>query len=750
MKTKQTIRITVILLGLFLSINTLYGQISQGGTPYSFKSRLKSTADKDTITLSKKIPSIEMPKLKKSQIDSIKEKNKKGLEIFQFAYSFKANIDVKKSAVVDSLESGLLYRLSILSREAHSINLIFKKYHIPPGAKLFLYNQNKNDVKGAFTSNNNKPYKSLALLPIKGEKIIIEFFEPYFPKYKSELIIGKVSHDFLDLYGEDDDFGNSESCEVDINCSEGDNWQDEKHAVCKIIIDGSGLCTGSLMNNTSFNGTPYFLTANHCICNQNNAENSVYIFNYESPTCNGSDGSISQSISGADLRATRAESDFTLLELSKTPISTYNPYYNGWDRTNTQSANGVCIHHPMGDVKKISTYNITPTTSNCMNFNYNGGCGTSYYPNDNFWLIQPWLQTSNGWGVTEGGSSGSPLYNNNHHVIGQLFGSGDCDNTNCSDPSNDYSNYGKIFSSWNAEASANERLSDWLDPQGDDVHTLDGSGICSEGVELNLNITQEIKAGTTEIFKAINTIEATNTIKAGATATYEAGEKIVLKPGFHAESGSNFTARIVSMNCVDGCYPINLVAWTSSVTEGEDLCYNVSNASNFDISIYTIAGSLVHQNSGDISGNSVCVWNTSGVATGIYLATVSFSNDCQEISNSYKLFVAASDKKSTKSLKIKEEISTESLDDTAKNKNDDFSIEVFPNPNDGSFSINIKSKNLNPYSIEIINSNGVVVYKAEHLNVNRIRINQSGLPKGFYYIRIIKGINIASEKIIIN
>lgn len=78
MKTNKTIHIITILVGLVISIDSIYGQISQGGTPYSFESKLKSTAETDTTTLSKEVPFIEMPRLKKSQIDSIK-KNKNGL-----------------------------------------------------------------------------------------------------------------------------------------------------------------------------------------------------------------------------------------------------------------------------------------------------------------------------------------------------------------------------------------------------------------------------------------------------------------------------------------------------------------------------------------------------------------------------------------------------------------------------------------------------------------------------------------------
>ena len=162
---KKIIKQTVILGMLILVNNISFGQISQGGTPYSFKSRLKSTADKDTITLSKEISSIEMPKIRKQVIDSIKQKNLL-FEEHQFAYGFNVNIDVKTSSTIDSLDVGLLHRLSIKSDGAKSINLIFKKYILPKGAKLFIYSKNHESIIGAFTSNNNKQSKRLPTLPV--------------------------------------------------------------------------------------------------------------------------------------------------------------------------------------------------------------------------------------------------------------------------------------------------------------------------------------------------------------------------------------------------------------------------------------------------------------------------------------------------------------------------------------------------------------------------------------------------------
>jgi V8-like Glu-specific endopeptidase len=740
----KKIILLLLLVGLF-SINDLSAQKSYGGLPYSLNPKLKNVSNKNE-KLSDVIPLKEMPKIKQSDIDLIKEKNKYGLEKFQFAYSFDVFLDIKQESVIDSLENGVLYRLSIKSQGAKSLNIIFGNYQVPKGAKLFLYNENYNSIIGAFTSNNNKKSKKLPTHPVSGEILTIEYFEPYFAQTKGILTIGKVSHD---IYGiEDGGFGRSGDCQVDINCNEGNDWQDEKRAVCKIIINGSGLCTGTLMNNTSFDGTPLFLTANHCICNQNDAENSVYIFNYESPSCDGGDGSVSQQISGADLRATNTQSDFSLLELSQSPISTYNPYYAGWDRTNIQGNGGVGIHHPKGDVKKISTHNIVPVNSDCMDFTEDFGCGAEFYSNENFWRIN-WISTANGHSITEGGSSGSPLFNDDSRVIGQLFGAGSCNNPNCDSPEDDIANYGKIFTSWNNGANEDEHLQGWLDPNNSGVDFLNGAGICNEGVELNLNLTDDVLSGESLTFRAVNSIEATNTINSGATVIYEAGEKITLYTDFKVESGSIFTARISNNNCVVGCYPIDLVAWTSYVVSGSDLCFNITNAEHYSISIYSLSGHLVYSNSGNIIGTHACLWNTINVATGFYLATVSFSNNCDEISNSYKLFVTSS---STKSAVISEqtEVATEILEEETGHLTKQFEVKVYPNPNKGSFTVEIFRTENKPYTLEICNSNGILIYKVEHLQTNKLLINQIPMSDGLYYLRIKCGANISTEKIIVN
>ncbi len=611
--------------------NCAFGQISQGGTPYSF-----ITSDKQGNTLFglqavETIPIFEMQPVDPVEIQEIIDNNNEGTNSYQFAIGFDIDIDVKASAKIDSLDIGLLYRLSIKSSGAYSINMTFNEYYVPSGAKLFIYNTNKDHVIGAFTSNNNKKSKILPTIPVSGDEVIIEYFEPYYPKFNGSLQIRRVGHDFIgssnNSLGKISGLEDSGDCQVGINCSEGSNWQYEKRGVCKLIIGNTGICSGSLINNTNFDGAPYFLTANHCISDQATANNSVFIFNYESPSCSSIEGSENHSISGADIISTGPSSDFALLNLSKIPLSTYIPYYNGWDRSNSPDRRGVGIHHPQGDTKKIATQNIIPGNSDCMQFDP--------YSNQNFWRIN-WIETQNGYSIMEGGSSGSPLFNNNHNIIGQLYGFGDCPDPNCSDPESDIANYGKIFSSWDSGSSANSRLKEWLDPANSQLEKLYGSGICGEMEDIQY-LSHTSHASSVELYQAKDLIQSTNVINSDASVTYAAGNSISLKSGFHAKAGSNFHAEIAPINCVPGCDPITVQAWTNFVYEGESLCYYVSNATNFSVEINDQSGILVYSDSGTVSGDYSCVMNNNNFATRRYTITTTFTSDCDEISETYKI-----------------------------------------------------------------------------------------------------------------
>ena len=131
------------------------------------------------------------------------------------------------------------------------------------------------------------------------------------------------------------------------------------------------------------------------------------MFNYESPNCANNDGPTWMTVQGSIKRANNAFSDFALLELLETPPDSYSVYYSGWSAINEAAQSSVGIHHPSGDIKKISfDYDAL------LSANY----GTSGEPSH--WRVIQWDD-----GTTEPGSSGSPLFDSlTHRIVGQLHG----------------------------------------------------------------------------------------------------------------------------------------------------------------------------------------------------------------------------------------------------------------------------------------------------------------------------------------
>ena len=197
------------------------------------------------------------------------------------------------------------------------------------------------------------------------------------------------------------------------------------------------MCTGALVNNTAQDLEPYFLTANHCLGGNNSW---IFMFNYESPSCTNQNGPTNMTVSGSTLLANSSSSDFALLRLNENPPENYNVHYAGWDISGNTPNTPVGIHHPSGDIKKIS-------------FDYNNASNAG-----NYWDVNQWED-----GTTEPGSSGSPLFDgNSQRIIGQLYGG----TASCT--SITYDTYGKTSVSWNLG------MSQYLDPFNTGQNYVDG------------------------------------------------------------------------------------------------------------------------------------------------------------------------------------------------------------------------------------------------------------------------------------
>ncbi|HOI33447.1 MAG TPA: PKD domain-containing protein, partial [Bacteroidales bacterium] len=304
--------------------------------------------------------------------------------------------------------------------------------------------------------------------PVYGDQIVFELtVEDSTGVY---LALNEIGVLFKDAYG----FGTSGDCEVNVNCDEGASLTNQKQGVARILVKkGSGLfyCSGSLINNTRRDFAPLFLTANHCGQNATEADYArwIFAFNYEAEGCEDPNTEpIFQTLTGARLLAQSSDdvmtdSDFKLLSLLQDVPQHFRPYFNGWNRENTTSAAGHVIHHPDGDIKKISTYAVAPLSTF-----YQGGTENPEAP---YWRVV-WAETGNGHGVTEGGSSGSPLFDNNGLIMGTLTGG----LATCDSPSTpDY--FGKFSFSWSENGTTpGSQLAPWLDPEHTGVTRLSGLG----------------------------------------------------------------------------------------------------------------------------------------------------------------------------------------------------------------------------------------------------------------------------------
>ena len=409
-----------------------FAQIQYGGIPKYFDSRIDN--------------------LNFIQIDKNQEVDRQFHPmVFQFGDEFDVNINVMESSVVIQNENDVTFILGVESRDAYGIGLNFNEFYLTENAQLFFYDENKTQFYGSFNYLNNKSTGDLTTTILKSDRVIIELNVPYDEVDDIRLNIDSIVHDYTDIknyYNTVD--SNREDCNVNVVCSEGDEWRDQIDGVIRVQM-GGGLCSASIINNTANDRTPYVLFADHCV--SGSASGYVFDFNYQSNSCTGTNSSFNQSISGSSLLASadiNSGPDFALLEISSDIPDSYNPFYVGWSRSSSPPQASVGIHHPGGNLKKI--------TQEGSNVNASGY----------FWEFQYYD------GRVIPGSSGSPFFDENKRQVGIasfIY-------TNYCDPSPDcycdqqYNHgYGRFDLSWGLG------LSTYLDPLNTGAEAIDGIGL---------------------------------------------------------------------------------------------------------------------------------------------------------------------------------------------------------------------------------------------------------------------------------
>lgn len=398
--------------------------------------------------------------------------------VFSFATPIPIDINpLIHGAWTEAPEGMRQWSVEISSQGAQSLNLGFDRFVMPAGGQLVL--SGSGGDRHVFTDADNEDHGELWSPIIPGNSVTLEATVPEASESKLQLRLGSVNYGFRDHggHGGHEKIGGSTSgsCNIDVVCDSQslpgigamiDEYRNEIRSVGAYTLNGIDTCSGALVNNTARDGTPYFLTADHCGITPANANTMVVYWNFECPTCRqpGSsesggigNGSLSEFNTGAIFRATSAASDFTLVELDDPVAASVNAFYAGWDNSGNEATSAVGIHHPAVAEKRIS-FELDATTTTSYLSNNVPGDGTHI-------RVADWDA-----GTTEGGSSGSPLFDQNHRIIGQLGGGFAA----CGNDESDW--YGKLSVSWNGGGTSATRLSDWLDPLNTGAVAIDGLG----------------------------------------------------------------------------------------------------------------------------------------------------------------------------------------------------------------------------------------------------------------------------------
>ncbi|WP_435579339.1 T9SS type A sorting domain-containing protein [Gilvibacter sp.] len=476
---KITLLFALLLLGV-----TVHAQVTNEGEPVSWDLNTRSALNPVVLE------GIDLETLQAE--DAVNDKMSG--RPWRFGYEYSVDLGLETAGVWDELPNGDgIWRINLVSEGAKTLNFVFDRYVLPPGAKVYLYSDDRTSLLGAYTDNLNNAEKMLGTWLVDGDNIWIEYYEPKAVRGQGELNLAKVVHGYRSksqLFSDGvqaKGLNDSGSCNHDVDCPVGADWdpfkEDLKRSVALQIMGGF-VCSGALINNTNNDKTPYFLTANHC--DAGSPATWSFRFNWRSPapscgTTTPSTSSAFNTTSGAVNRAINSESDVRLVELNSAIPDSWNLVWAGWNRSTTAIPNySVGIHHPSGDIMKVCRDNNSPSRAI---YNFNGN------PSTEMWRINGvGGGGGGGWeiGVTEGGSSGSPLFDQNGLIVGQLAGgtaacSGTSDNSG-------FDIYGRFDVSWDFGSSASNSVRFWLDPDGTAGDTLETLSTTDFQFESNLSI----------------------------------------------------------------------------------------------------------------------------------------------------------------------------------------------------------------------------------------------------------------------
>ncbi len=333
-------------------------------------------------------------------------------------------------------DGGFVWALLVTSKDAGAIRLHVEGLSLPRNAELYFYSRD-GQAHGPYTGSGPNRTGEFWTATVFGSEAILQlrlsgpvrdadlgdvsfrvmeagFITPKFVSGLQEDVVAPPPRRQPAAPPPPDTWpcGSNPSCVVDATCVNGTPADPAKNAAAKIEwIQGAFIytCTGGLIADTNPTQDNFFLTANHCISKNNNAQNANFYWRFATSTCNGTCPSNSgwpYVTSGSTISKSGRKGDFTLLHLNTAPPS--GSVFLGWTSAPVANTNGAALYrisNPNFGTQVYSAHSVDTSAPTCQSWPR----GERIYSRD----------TS---GATDGGSSGSPVVNGSSQIVGQLSG----------------------------------------------------------------------------------------------------------------------------------------------------------------------------------------------------------------------------------------------------------------------------------------------------------------------------------------
>jgi lysyl endopeptidase len=357
---------------------------------------------------------------------------------------------------------GLGWSTTIASPDANAVRLMFRNLSLPEDAAIFVYND-QGEAFGPYLGQTDMGETWTHTVSGEAITVAVQFFGAV-----DRATVARARFEIADIVHLGPEFriaellspaprsGNghcsyNESCVEDASCYGSNDFAyiDDASMAAGHMLFSSGpwayVCSGGLLADTIASQTPYFITANHCISRDREANSLETYFQYKTSSCGATcptRGNFPRTL-GSGILSTNSTSDYTLLLLDQQPPS--GSVFLGWTSSEVAFTSNYSLYrisHPSGAPQAFSTHRVDTSAGTCTS-----------------WPRGPWIYSDDVIGATEGGSSGSPVLNASGQVVGMLSGA-------CGFNVNDVCDSDSNSTVDGALAHFFDAVSPWLAPDG--------------------------------------------------------------------------------------------------------------------------------------------------------------------------------------------------------------------------------------------------------------------------------------------